>query len=112
VDCLGLLVLSLAAAGYDVSRDRVDYGREPWRDGLRQALQSHFGAPVTPWRVGDVALIKWDNQQEPAHLGILGDYPYGGFSLIHAYSAVAVTEHRLDEVWRKRIVEVYRPWPN
>lgn len=111
VDCIGLVVLSVTAAGMGVA-DRRDYGREPWRDGLRDALRAHFGPPVSDgWRPGDVALMQLPYQPEPGHVGIIADYALGGLSLIHAYSLVAVTEHRLDEEWRAKISEVYRPWP-
>lgn len=109
VDCLGLLVLSLRAAGIEV-QDRAKYSREPWKDGLREALREHFGEPVSDWQPGDIALMRWHKEQEPAHVGILANYQFGGLSLIHAYSLIAVTEHRLDEDWSRAIVEVYRPW--
>lgn len=105
------MVLSVATAGMAVE-DRRDYGREPWRDGLRDALQAHFGPPVSDeWRPGDVALLKMPHQPEPGHVGIIADYAFGGLSLIHAYSLAAVTEHRLDREWTAKIEEVYRPWP-
>ena len=109
IDCIGLVVLSVAAGGVRM-QDRLDYGRTPWRDGLREEMQAHFGEPVDDWQPGDVALMRWDHSPEPAHVGLLADYPHGGLSLIHSYSLVAVTEHRLDEMWRGRIVAVYRPW--
>lgn len=44
------------------------------------------------------------------HVGILGDYPHGGLSLIHSYAVnKKVIEHRLDDEWRGRITEVFRP---
>ena len=110
VDCIGLVVLALAAAGV-ATRDRQDYGRSPWNDGLRQELLDHFGEPVGDWQPGDIALMHWDGNREPGHVGLLGDYPAGGLSLIHSYSLISVTEHRLDRTWAARILEVYRPWP-
>lgn len=109
VDCVGLLVASLRAAGVPVA-DRSNYGREPWKDGLREEMRAQFGEPVTDWQPGDVALMRWRPTQEPSHVGIIGDHPTGGLSLIHAYSMTAVTEHAIDNKWRARIVEVYRPW--
>lgn len=113
VDCLGLVVLSLNASGFPVKYERK-YGREPWKDGLREALKDHFGEPFADekdWLPGDIALLKWDSNSEPAHVGIIGDYKFGGLSLIHSYSLIAVTEHRLDKAWKDKIIEVYRPWP-
>lgn len=110
VDCIGLVVLSLAAGGVHL-RDRTDYGREPWKDGLRRELIGQMGDPVVgPWAPGDVTLMRFDEHPEPGHVGLIAEYPMGGLSLIHSYSLVAVCEHRLDDKWRDRIVEVYRPW--
>ena len=61
VDCLGLVILSLKAAGFEQQYDRT-YGREPWKDGLRKALSDHFGEPIVDfedYKPGDVALLKW-----------------------------------------------------
>lgn len=46
----------------------------------------------------------------PNHVGIIGDYRYGGLSFIHAYAPNRkVIEHRLDDKLRGQIIEVYRP---
>lgn len=109
VDCVGLLVLSVAAGGI-VMRDRIDYGRDPWNEGLEREMQSHFGDPVDDIRVGDVVLIRWKGKPAPSHVGIIGDYCHGGLSIIHAHNDFGVAEHRLDEGWRSMIVSAYRPW--
>lgn len=112
VDCLGLVILSLKSAGYPFKYERR-YGREPWKDGLREALVDHFGEPFEKYgdfKPGDVALIKWETNEQPAHVGLVADYRYGGLSLIHSYSLISVTEHRIDRRWKKKIIEVYRPW--
>lgn len=109
IDCIGLIVHAVAAGGIQM-RDRRDYGREPWKDGLQRELEEHFGAPVSDMQPGDVLLMKWHNQAGPAHVGIIGDYCHGGLSLIHSYSLTAVCEHRMDDEWLARIVGVYRPW--
>lgn len=109
VDCIGLVVLAVAAGGIQM-RDRLDYGREPWKDGLQRELAEHFGEPVTDMQPGDVVLMKWEQNPEPAHVGIIGNHPDGGLSLIHSYSMTAVCEHGIDPIWLSRIVEVYRPW--
>lgn len=107
IDCIGLVVLSVLPAGV-VMRDRTDYGREPWKDGLRREMVEHFGAPVPDWQPGDIAVMRWENNNEPGHVGILTDYAHGGLGLIHSFSRIAVTEHRLDEAWRSLVLEVYR----
>lgn len=109
IDCIGLIVHAVAAGGIQM-RDRRDYGREPWKDGLRRELFEHFGEPVMDMQPGDVALMQWHNQAGPAHVGIVGDYRHGGLSLIHSYSLTSVCEHGIDDEWRARIVEVFRPW--
>ena len=108
VDCLGLIVLSLTHAGIEV-QDREHYGRDPWKEGLRQALVDHFGEPVTDWKKGDIALIKWEGMREPSHVALIADYAHGGLSLIHAYSTQAVIEHIIDSKWKSNIIEVFRP---
>jgi hypothetical protein len=41
-------------------------------------------------------------------LGFIGDYEFGGLSMIHAYAwSRKVVEHRLDDVWRRRIVALF-----
>lgn len=111
VDCIGLVVLSLDAGGIHL-KDRRDYGREPWKDGLRRELFEQMGEPVVgDWMPGDVALMKFDQHPEPGHVGLIADHPMGGLSLIHSYSLVSVCEQSLSGKWLKRIVEVYRPWP-
>jgi len=109
VDCLGLISLSLDHAGIEI-RDRTDYGRDPWNEGLRQELRDHFGEPASEWKEGDIALMRWANIPEPSHVGFIANYAHGGLSLIHAYSKQAVIEHRIDDKWRGMIVEAYRPW--
>ncbi len=111
IDCIGLVVLALAAGGF-MMRDRTNYGREPWRDGLQREMREHFGEPVSDWQPGDVALMRWDNTPEPSHVALIGAHPLGGLSLIHSYSHATggVCENGIDAVWQKRIVEVYRPW--
>ena len=109
LDCIGLIVLALRACGREVA-DRNDYGRDPQRDGLAQALRAEFGQPVAEWIHGGIALIRWPGAELPAHVGVLardGEQ----WRLIHSYSSPGcVVEHRVDEHWRGLIVEVFDPW--
>ncbi|WP_444939925.1 NlpC/P60 family protein [Microbulbifer sp. ZKSA004] len=111
IDCVGLIVLSLRAAGVDIE-DEKHYGREPWKDGLRQKMQRRFGNPVAEplWQPGDIAIFKSPQKTDPSHVGFLGDYPHGGFTLIHAHADQDCREHILDKRWRRLLVEVYSPW--
>lgn len=110
LDCAGLLVLAYRSLGVELPDIRI-YGREPHRNGLVRAVEAGFGSPLPrDPEPGDVLLMRFE--EEPHHLGIAGDYVYGGLSLIHAYgTAGKVVEHRLDDLWRGRIVAVYRRDP-
>ena len=112
VDCIGLVVLSLRVAGIEM-RDRLDYGREPWNDGLSREMREHFGQPVTDMQPGDVVTMRGIGQPEPGHVGVVAEA--GGYlTLIHSYNAdsnTRVVEHRIDEHWQNRIAEIYRPFP-
>ena len=108
LDCVGLVVIAAKDLGREILHDKPHYGREPNNDGLREHLQMEFGPPASDMRVGDVALIAY-NTEVPHHVGIIGNYIYGGFSLIHADGMVGkVVEHRLDSNWQKMILETYR----
>lgn len=108
VDCLGLLVLAMRAAGREV-QDREGYPRDPQREGLRDELVRQCGEPGE-WVHGGIALMRWPGAELPSHVGILvnsGD----AWRLIHSYSSPGcVVEHRVDDYWRGMILEVFDPW--
>lgn len=108
VDCIGLVTLSLVAAGHSAPAVPARYGREPWGDMLRRGLRDNFGGPVSDWQPGDVPLIQW-NKGEPTHVGLLADYVWGGLSIIHADNLRGVIETRLAEQVHDCVIEVYRP---
>lgn len=113
LDCIGLVIMSLAAGGIQM-RDRKDYGRQPWRDGLDHDMIAHFGLPINKYEMqaGDIALLRWDGDPAPSHVGLVVQGEHS-LHLIHAYSVISVTEHRIDENWMSRIDRVYRPqWGN
>lgn len=107
LDCAGLVWRAYADLGLVLPDVRI-YGREPHRNGLVNAVERAFGVQVERDPIpGDVLLFRFD--REPHHLGIAGDYVHGGLSLIHAHGmAGKVVEHRLDDLWRGRIMAVYR----
>lgn len=111
LDCVGLVAYALADVGRAVA-DRKGYGRDPVKDGLRDVLIAHFGEPAEGMQAGDVVLMRWHREGGTDlfnHVGIVGDYPHGGFSLIHALRQNDhVVEHRIDDRWQRRIVEAYR----
>lgn len=109
VDCAGLVAYSLRAVGRTIA-DSTAYGRVPYRGSLEATLGANLGPMLKAedMRVGDVALMVFDNA--PHHVGVVADYKYGGFSLVHAYAAnKQVVEMRIDDDWRNRIIGVYRP---
>lgn len=106
IDCIGLVIVSFRAGGIYLY-NATHYKKEPWNDGLEDYLLKHFGEPLPAgkMRVGDV-LLMWDERQPaPAHLAIVS----ANDSIIHSFSETGVIEHRIDEVWFRRIVGVYRP---
>lgn len=108
-DCGGLPVDVGTALGFDV-QDVTGYGRLPVPSRMRAALDANLDrVPRPAMQIGDVVWIRFE--REPQHLAIVGDYPFGGFSLIHAYNGPGinkVVEHRLDATWLARIVAVWR----
>lgn len=110
VDCAGLVVLSLAAAGWpNAITAPARYGREPWDDMLRRTLVEHFGEPISgDWMPGDVALFRW-GKGEPSHVGIIAEHPHGGMSIIHASNLRNVVETALSGRMLECVEEVYRP---
>lgn len=107
LDCAGLIVVVAAALRLQVT-DVAGYGRIPEGARLYRLLESQL-IPVAAPGPGDVALIAYD--ADPQHLAFVGDYLYGGLSLIHAYSVAGkgrVIEHRLSPEWEARIQGYYR----
>ena len=110
LDCVGLLYLSGRAAGWPLVDQRY-YGREPWDDMLRKELQDQCGEKLPadePYKVGDVALIRW-RKGEPTHVAIIADGLHGGLSLIHCENINGCVEQALDDSFFGVIVEAYRP---
>ena len=105
-DCAGLVWRAYADCGV-VLPCPSDYGREPQADRFQRAIEAALGAPVVGMAVGDVVTLK--TKRHPHHVALVGDYPYGGFSLIHASGEHGrVVEHRLDDSYMARIVTIHR----
>jgi cell wall-associated NlpC family hydrolase len=109
LDCAGVPVHVAQRLGISLA-DYTRYGRLPVPHEMRVALDAHLQRVAKDaMQLGDVVWIRF--QQEPQHLGIIADYPHGGFSLIHAYNGAGlaqVVEHRLDATWLQRVVAVWR----
>jgi cell wall-associated NlpC family hydrolase len=104
IDCVGLLVLA-----FEITGPVPDYGRDPHDGLLERHLREQFGDPhAADPRVGDVVAMAYSGAVR--HVGIVGNYLYGGHSLIHTDSHLGrVTEHPLDGKWLRRVRGVYRP---
>lgn len=105
-DCVGLLVRVARDLGLgDVPP--MSYAEHPdGRTLLRLAAQYMRPIALRDFAAGDVVVLRFG--PAPQHFGIVGDYFAGGFSLVHAYRGVdRVVEHRLDDVWRRRIVAAF-----
>lgn len=109
MDCAGVPVFVAKRLGLDFE-DVTQYGRLPVPAEMRSALnKAMVRVAKADMQLGDVVWIRFE--REPQHFALVGDYPYGGFSLIHAYNGAGlsrVVEHRLDASWLARIVGVWR----
>lgn len=109
MDCAGVPAYVGVKMGLPFE-DVTNYGRIPQPVEMRAALDKNLvRIAKSDMLVGDLVWMRID--REPQHLGIIGDYLYGGLSLIHATNGIGkdqVVEHRLDDVWHQRIVAVWR----
>lgn len=113
MDCIGLVVLSLRAAGVSVA-DRTDYGRTPTAARkLWDSLVAELGPPAltraTPadLQPGDIVAMSWGVAGE-AHVGIVWAHPEGA-GLIHTEASIGeVVEQRIDAGMAALITGVWR----
>jgi len=102
LDCAGLAIHVAAAVGADY-QDSLGYAARPSGGLLEAALDAQAGlVRVFEVQPGDLLLMRFSG--DPQHLAL-----YAGDTIIHAFAAGRkVCEHRLDDVWRARIVRIYR----
>ncbi len=120
-DCIGLLVGVVRDLGIKSSFtdrlgnniplyefDRIDYGREPDGIMIKKSLSKYLQEiKIEEITAGNILLFKFNNN--PQHIGIISDYNDNNLGIIHCYAqARKVVEHRLDDLWRSRIVAAYR----
>jgi cell wall-associated NlpC family hydrolase len=115
LDCVGLGILAYRDCGVSLP-DFLLYSTEPSAMGpvLEHHLTAALGRPLylAPVRAaqlqpGDVIALRF--AQAPHHVGIVGDYRFGGLSLIHAHGHTGrVVEQRLADDIVHRITHVYR----
>jgi cell wall-associated NlpC family hydrolase len=96
LDCIGLLICAARELGYVPPDFNITgYRRVPDGHSLMRHMSEQFTqidrADMAP---GDYVCIAFD--RHPHHVGIIGAYPLGGLSIIHANSKVGrVEETRL-----------------
>jgi NlpC/P60 family putative phage cell wall peptidase len=107
-DCVGFLAEVAVETGLITPQLRAefptDYSLQPSAGELRRLCSRHLSlVPFDSRAPGDIVLMRF--AVEPQHLGMLTarDPDY----IIHCGEA-GVVEHRLDSVWRARIVRLYR----
>lgn len=109
VDCAGLVIgvgktFDLMPQDYDYR----GYGREPDKS-LETICQAELREiAIKDLQPGDVISLNYDPTMGPSHLALIGNYRYGGFSIIHAYlPARKVVETRLDSSVASRISKAF-----
>lgn len=115
LDCAGLAWIAYRDCGVELPDYRL-YSSEPSAHGpgLTHYIEAAIGSPVkvAPVRsrdlmAGDVVILRF--VKEPHHVGIIGDYKFGGHTLIHADGHTGrVIETRLPDDVIKRITHVFR----
>ena len=98
IDCAGLVIKVAHELGL-TEFDTADYSRQATDETMLEMCREHLveisRSDAGP---GDVVVMRFAHQR---HIGILGDYPSGGVSLIHAYSNAPrrVVEHLFNDDW-------------
>jgi len=104
LDCGGLLIIAANDLGKTLD-DVAGYSRMPDGVTLQATMEKQLTRVNRPLQPNDVLLMAF--RKNPQHVAIVTSLN-GGLGMIHAYEGVeCVTEHVLDEVWRKRIRAVY-----
>jgi NlpC/P60 family putative phage cell wall peptidase len=110
-DCIGLIAGVAGACGvheaqaFYVDWEIAGYGRQPDPAMLLRSCDKYMDRKLglIP-EGGDIVIMRFE--QEPQHFGIATDAE--PMTLIHSLAAARkVVEHRLDYLWRSRIVRVY-----
>ena len=111
LDCAGLVCHVANALGLDYF-DQQGYSRHPSQGLLESALDAQpclVRVALADMAKGDVLLMRFDG--DPQHLAIHAGWSsvYQDEGIIHAWlQARKVSENRLTDEWRGRIVRAYR----
>lgn len=108
-DCVGFLAEVAVETGLITPQLRAefphDYSQQPSAGQLRRLCSGHLClVPFDARAPGDIVLMRF--ALEPQHLGMLTQVSPVDY-VIHC-AEKGVVEHRLDSVWRARIVRIYR----
>lgn len=107
LDCVGLLVWVAQRFGLNV-KDCADYDRRPAHGLLELHLENSRLKPIPLDEMdhGDIALFCFFGP--PQHVAVMAKRDRD-LNMIHAYLAARkVVEHRMDDVWRNRLIKAYR----
>lgn len=111
LDCAGLVCHVANVLGMDYC-DQQGYSRHPSQGLLESALEDQpclVRVSLSDMQAGDVLLMRFSC--DPQHLSIHAGWndAYRDDGIIHAWlQARKVSENRLTDEWRGRIVRVYR----
>lgn len=102
LDCAGLVAHVLDGLNLPYN-DMNGYPRTPYDGMLKKSLDSQPSlTEIYKLEAGCILLLRIT--RAPQHLGI-----FTGDTIIHSYlTAGRVTEHRLGDSWKRRIVSMYR----
>jgi len=102
MDCAGLVIKVANELGY-IDWDITDYERQATDERMLRLCREHLiEIRRDQLQPGDLVVLAYGSNR---HIGIIGDYPYGGLSLIHAQAMHPrmVGENRLDDDWLKMV---------
>lgn len=105
LDCAGLGIVAAKSVGIEV-KDFLGYPRNPFDGMLKKMFDEQKNLQqigVHDAMPGDVLLLRIN--AAPQHVAILSHNNY----MIHSYQNIGrVVEQRIDELWRRKIIAVYR----
>ena len=106
LDCAGMVIVVARSLGLvPPDFDLNGYTRAP--DGSMGRLCDQHMTRIDALELGAVLVLQTD--KEPQHMGIVGDYRHGGWSIIHASSSAGeVTETRLMFARNQVLRGIYR----
>lgn len=102
IDCAGLIVCMAHDLGIAYDEGTPNYARTPDGRALLRTLDQHaLRLPIFLSGFGDILVLRF--VEDPQHLAIKTN-----LGIIHCYAAAEkVVEHRLADVWAKKILACY-----